>query len=383
MFEERSTGWLLSRFLEGTLDAAGMEMLARWREESPRHEALFQRVISRDRAGEAIRRFAYPVEEKEREWQAIRRRVARGRRGAVRRRVAWTAVVALLVAAGGMMYHLSMSPPPLPAIVDAFSPGLSPTLFLPDGSRVELGEEQSLESLARVHPGLQAGEGSLSYPGEERAGGSVSHVLRVPRGREYVLTLPDKTVVYLNAETEIVYPTAFPGSCREVSLKGEAYFNVREDTARPFTVHALSVRVEVTGTTFGVRAYEDEPVVQAVLESGRVRVRAGERELSLVPNTRALYDRQRETLEAFPANPASFLGWKQGRLVYDNVPLEMILKDVGRWYSLDVFFTREETRALPFSLNMKKHGSIADVLRLLQETGKVRFSRDDHAITVL
>ncbi|MDR2131458.1 MAG: FecR domain-containing protein [Odoribacteraceae bacterium] len=380
MIKETPIGPLLSRYIEGKLDEEQAKELEEWRAASPRHEEFFRRATSLQAAEEKIARFVYPEEEETRAWQALRRRVTRGKRIVTRRKIARAVAVALLLAAGGAAYYLFPRPSGAAPAVDPF-PVASSTLLLPDGSRVDLGDEEALNALALARPGLQADEASLRYTAREEEA-SEMHVLRVPRGGEYVLTLSDGSTVYLNAGTELTYPAAFSGSRRDVYLKGEAYFNVQADARRPFTVHALPVRVEVTGTSFGVRAYEDEAVIQTILESGRVQMHAGERVVSLVPNTRAVYDRREETMATMPANPAFFLGWKEGRLVYDNAPLETILKDAGRWYSLDVIFRSDAARSLPFSLNMKRHGSVSDVLQLLEETGKVRFERNDHAITV-
>ncbi|MDR0766584.1 MAG: FecR domain-containing protein [Odoribacteraceae bacterium] len=379
MFKEGSIETLLARYLRGELDEAGNKALERWRGASPRNEALFRRVTSMEHVGESIRRFVYPEEEERQAWQALRRRI--DRKKATRRVAIRAAAVALFLATAGVIYHFSsrhavVSPAGVPLAV------ASPTLLLPDGSLVDLGDKSALNALASARPGMETSDTSLSYPRQAGGDGGL-HLLRVPRGGEYVLTLPDQTIVYLNAGTELGYPAAFPGERREVYLKGEAYFNVSKDERRPFTVHAGPARVEVTGTTFGVRAREDEPVIQAVLESGAINLRVGDRVISLVPNTRGVYDKQAGTLETLPAIPSYFLGWKEGRLVYDNVPLETILRDVCRWYPFDVVFKRDETRALPFSLNMKRHGSVVEVLHLLEATGKIRFEYDDNTITIL
>ncbi|MDR2413479.1 MAG: FecR domain-containing protein [Odoribacteraceae bacterium] len=380
MFKEESIEELLVRYTRGELDEKGRETLERWREASPRNEALFQKVTSARYAGEVIRRFVYTEEEERQAWQSLRRAINKNKARARRHAMMYAATVALLLAAGAG-YYLS-SPRALVPFDDAPVPVATPTLLLPDGSRIDLGDKQALDALAVARPGMETSDTSLSYPRQEGRDEEL-HLLRVPRCGEYVLTLSDHTVVYLNAGTELAYPAAFPDSCRVVYLKGEAYFNVSKDERRPFTVHVGPARVEVTGTAFSARAYEDEPVIQVVLESGRVNLHAGERVISLLPNTRGVYDKQAGTLEQLPATPAYFLGWKEGRLVYDNMPLEAILKDACRWYPFEVVFKRDAARSLPFSLNMKRHGSVIEVLHLLEATGKIRFAYDDHTITIL
>lgn len=77
-----------------------------------------------------------------------------------------------------------------------------------------------------------------------------------------------------------------------------------------------------------------------------------------------------------------YVGWKDGRLVFDNKPLEFILEELGRWYSFDVFYTNQDVKVTPFSLNIKKHEDIADVLKFIERTGKVKFEISKNTIIV-
>jgi ferric-dicitrate binding protein FerR (iron transport regulator) len=383
MIEQESIHELIVRYLQGGLDEVRQEQLKRWCAHSARNEELFQRVTSMQNAEEGIQRFIYPEQKQEDMWQKLRREVTERKRTRMRWKFASAATIALLLAAGGIAYQLSAPPAARPVLADAGSgEELAPTLLLPDGSRVNLADKEALDALADIHPGLQASDASLTY--RRQAGEAVeNHVLRVPRGGEYVLVLSDNTTVYLNAGSELTYPAAFPGDRRDVYLKGEAYFDVQGDARRPFTVHAGPTQVEVLGTAFSVRAYDDEPVIQTVLERGKIKLCAGDRSLILDPNTRALYNRSTAVMEKFPANPSSFLGWKEGRFVYDNAPLECILRDMSRWYAFDIVFQREEARELPFSLNVKKHGSIDEILLLLEATRNIRVEYRDNTVIIL
>ena len=98
------------------------------------------------------------------------------------------------------------------------------------------------------------------------------NTLIVPRGCEYRIRLADSTMVILNAESRLTYPTAFTGASREVTLEGEGYFDVTPDKERPFTVKTPSIQVEVLGTSFNVSAYKDETSNEVTLVQGRVNV---------------------------------------------------------------------------------------------------------------
>lgn len=206
--------------------------------------------------------------------------------------------------------------------------------------------------------------------------------MKIPRGGEYVLVLSDGTTVYLNAESELTYPVKFSGKDRRVCLKGEAYFEVERDTCKPFIVEANSLEIQVLGTEFGVRAYGDEECVRTTLKKGKVSVESEGCGVILTPNMQASFDKKTSQMDVREVNVDLFLGWKDGRLIFDNCSLEDILKDLGKWYDFDVRYAREDARLIPFSLNIKKHDAFAEVLQLLEDTGCVKFDIRDNVVVV-
>jgi len=174
----------------------------------------------------------------------------------------------------------------------------------------------------------------------------------------------------------------FQGKERKVYLTGEAYFKVAKNTEHPFVVTAGELEVLVTGTTFGVRAYKDEKDIQTTLESGQVTVRVEGKSVKLVPNKQVLFNKSTMGLEVRDVDVDLYLAWVDGRLVYDNCPLEKILTDLGRWYNIDVFYSRDELRSYQFSLNMKKHEEFTQVLELIGKTGEVQFEIKDNTVIV-
>jgi ferric-dicitrate binding protein FerR (iron transport regulator) len=373
---------LILAFREGVLPEREARRLEAWREEHPEHEALFQRLQDDAYLREGI--LAMEGVDGERAMAMMQRRV-RARRGRVL--AAWmsaASVVALLI---GLFFFSRPGESRGGASPIVITPGgPHATLELADGSIVLLdtlrgGIEQGDVALAKSSPR------QLSYLSRETPGDvpPAMNEIRVPRGGEFELVLSDGSRVWINAGSRLRFPVRFPGGERRVFLEGEAYFQVTGDTSRPFRVHAGDVEVEVLGTSFGVRARDDESFVQAVLERGRVRILlpASGQDVLLEPDTRAVYDKATGRLACSPVKASLFLGWTGGRLVYDNVPLELILGDMGRWYAFEVVFTREEARGLSFSLDIKKHASVEEVLRLLEETRRARFSFRDGTVYVL
>ena len=376
---------LLTRYGRGELDEAGERELAAWRESDAEHEEMFGRLMSARNMEEGIRRFVKSPEEDARTWERIMDRTLRRSRRA--RRLAWiryAAAVVVLIGAGSAAWWLSgrMERQPEPVVVARIEPGKARAeLILPEGRRVLLDETAPDTVAGRLS---RRGD-TLSYASavQEPAERVVeTHALRIPRGGEYTLVLADGTTVYLNAETELRYPVRFTGGERRVELTGEAYFEVARDEARPFVIVAGGMDVRVLGTSFGVRAYECEERVLTTLVEGRVNVEADGRTTALRPGQQAVYDKERRAVDVREVDPEQFVGWKDGRLVFDNAPLSFILDELGRWYSFEVFYTAERLKDIPFSLNIKKHDDIARVLRFIEQTGKVRFDVKGHTITV-
>lgn len=376
---------LLTRYGRGELDEAGERELAAWRESDAEHEEMFGRLMSVRNMEEGIRRFVKSPEEDAQTWERILDRTLRRSRRA--RRLAWiryAAAVVLVIGAGSAMWWLSgrTERRTEPVVVARIEPGKARAeLILPEGRRVLLDETAPDTVAGRLS---RRGD-TLSYASaaQEPAGLAVeTHALRIPRGGEYTLVLADGTTVYLNAETELRYPARFTGGERRVELTGEAYFEVSRDEARPFVIVAGGMDVRVLGTSFGVRAYEREERVLTTLVEGRVNVEADGRTAALRPGQQAVYDRKVRDIAVREVDPEQFVGWKDGRLVFDNAPLSFILDELGRWYSFEVFYTAERLKDIPFSLNIKKHDDIARVLRFIEQTGKVRFDVKGHTITV-
>lgn len=208
------------------------------------------------------------------------------------------------------------------------------------------------------------------------------HVISVPRGGEYCLKLSDGTIVYLNAESKLIYPVTFSETERKVHLVGEAFFDVQKDTTKPFIVDMDSLQIRVLGTEFGVRAYTDEECVKTTLKQGSVKVETNSNNLILSPGTQAIFKKSDHSLERQEVNITLFIGWKDGRLIFKHCPLEEVLRDLGRWYNFNVTFEREELRSLPFSLNIEKHEDFSEVLNLLEETECVTFEITDNTVIV-
>ena len=384
--KEEHIARLIFLHIQGMTDNAQEKELNEWRSVSPRHEELFQRMLSSEHVEKSISRFVKTEEEEERGWWQLQQKARSGRSV---RKIKWfpyAAAIVLILSVGGVFYFSGDKEQTeiLPIAKNEVQvPGSRAVLILPDGRKVDLENEVLRSDLAQSDSLLLVSARSLKYRDIDSPDTTeIFHTLEIPRGGEYLLTLSDGTMIYLNSESTLSFPVKFQGKERKVYLTGEAYFKVAKNTEHPFVVTAGELEVLVTGTTFGVRAYKDEKDIQTTLESGQVTVRVEGKSVKLVPNKQVLFNKSTMGLEVRDGDVDLYLAWADGRLVYDNCPLEKILTDLGRWYNIDVFYSRDELRSYQFSLNMKKHEEFTQVLELIGKTGEVQFEIKDNTVIV-
>ncbi|HMI61382.1 MAG TPA: FecR domain-containing protein, partial [Puia sp.] len=158
------------------------------------------------------------------------------------------------------------------------------------------------------------------------------------RGREFELVLADGTRVTLNAASTIRFPTTFTGSERRVEVSGEAYFEVTHNEKMPFIVKLNSTEIAVLGTHFDVSDYSDENNVSATLLEGSVKVSNGPQNTLLAPGEQAKLDRTTSVLSRKKVDVDEVVAWTKGRLSFNNSDLPRLMRQISRWYDVDVIF---------------------------------------------
>ena len=373
---------------QGIADDKQEQELTEWRNLSPRHEEIYIRLSKQEYWENNFRRFIKNEEEHVQNWERLNGRLAGYRRVSRIKKWSYAAVVLLLIGIGSGLFYDPASgvfSGQQGIVTGENLPGAKrhAILTLGDGTEIDLKDEVARMNLSKRQEAPHVGEGALSYRSvTDSVQLSEYHTLQVPRGGEYVLVLADGSEVLLNAESKLTFPVVFREKERRVYLEGEAYFKVKKNPACPFFVEVKPLEVEVTGTTFGIRAYPDETDVLTTLETGTVRVRNGEAEVNLSPDRQAIFDRSTTTLSVGEVDTDLFLAWKDGRIIFDDCPLEKILAEIGRWYDLDIFYAREEVRSYRFSLNIKRHETFGEVLKLLEAAGQFGFEVNGNTIVV-
>jgi ferric-dicitrate binding protein FerR (iron transport regulator) len=196
------------------------------------------------------------------------------------------------------------------------------------------------------------------------------------RGRQWQLTLPDGTKVWLNAASSIHYPLSFTGKEREVEITGEAYFEVVHNSKQPFKVKVAGQVINDIGTSFNVNAYPDEPSLQTTLVDGVIMVNG----TKLKPGQQAALINNQIIVSS--ANIEQALAWKNGAFSFDNADIYTMMRQLSRWYNVEVIYEGKPD-STPFKGEIGRSLTLAQVLKVL-ESLHVHFRiEEDKRIVIL
>ena len=227
---------------------------------------------------------------------------------------------------------------------------------------------------------VKLASGQLAYQGGSQGVAVLYNTVRTPRGGQYQVTLPDGSKVWLNAATSLRFPTAFTGGDRTVELNGEAYFEIAPEKGQPFKVKVGGMEVDVLGTHFNVMAYDDEESFRTTLLSGAVRVEGGNAARILKPGEEARWDPGPAAFSVEAVDTDQCVAWKNGLFQFDGAPLKELMRQVARWYDIDVHY--EGTIDRHFSGYIARSAPLADVLHLLERAGKTSFTLEGRTVTI-
>lgn len=199
-------------------------------------------------------------------------------------------------------------------------------------------------------------------------------VQRTGKAQQLHLELADGTQVWLNGESELTYPESFTGQDqRSVTLTGEAFFKVKASKSKPFMVSTGNMKVKATGTAFNVMDYQDEPIARTVLMEGKVDVMSPDYQssedfkTSLTNNQMLTYDIENKSFNKKNIDARQHASWREGELVFDNVPLSEVILRLEHWYGVDFHVSENLKRSNRYTMKLE-NDPIKEVLRILKMT---------------
>lgn len=220
--------------------------------------------------------------------------------------------------------------------------------------------------------------GFYFYSSEKRELLSATNTITVPEGQRVNLTLPDGTVVWLNARSEIVYPAVFSQSKREVQLNGEAYFEVTHNAKKPFVVQTQKCDIEVLGTRFNVEAYSDSDDFSASLMEGSVKVMDNSRRVApvmLKPDQEVHLKGGKLLVSAI--DDYDHFRWREGLVCFKNVDFHELMTRFEKCYGISIVVENKNLKEYTCSGKFRISDGVDNALRILQKDAKYTFERNE------
>lgn len=235
----------------------------------------------------------------------------------------------------------------------------------------------------------------------------MSYTVEAPIGARAKLTLPDGTLVNLNAGSKLIYQSDYNFKDRVVTLSGEAFFKVAKDKTRPFRVLTSSMVVHALGTSFNIKAYPTEDRVETTLVEGSVKVEPADNkqnELILKPNEKFTFSKTSKSVKVLEvrgeansaqvekrvAKPAilktesieSITSWKDNKLIFENEPLAEMVAKMRRWYGIDIYLNSVDSLNAKYSGKFIYNETIYQVLDILSRTTPIKYETRNHKIYI-
>lgn len=299
-------------------------------------------------------------------------------RPVIRKMIPYAAAIFLIAVAGLFTYLLTADRATTVQMGTIAPGGNQATLILTNGEEIELDNARH---------GIIVEDGQITYDDGNRLAytdhtASDSHYkIRTPRGGQYQVTLPDGTKVWLNSLSDLEYPARFTDSTREVVLNGEAFFEVARDEKHPFIVKTKEMDVQVLGTSFNIMSYDDEPFITTTVATGIVRVTRSGNTLLIPANKQAVINKQKDSFEMADASVEQAIAWKNGYFQFDGADIYAIMRQLSRWYDIEVRFDGDiPDQEYYILLARKEDGN--QILEALEESGAFKFTREGKSIRV-
>ena len=384
MIEQDEKEIRIREYLSGELSEAGRQEFREWLAKDMDARRIFKEQVKQMHLIRWAEHWDVIDEDTARRQVVARMRQRRLRIGFVR----YAAVVVVMLVAGLVIWAGRYQSKELAVLAVVSTPVVNvPILKLANGKEIPISSRNTeiIRSTRRVDIQL-ADSGRLEYVAKsDSIVGEVEYnTLVVPQGCEFNIVLADGSRVWLNAGSSLRYPEAFSRDERKVFLSGEAYFEVEHDESTPFIVNTEVMDLQVLGTSFNIKAYDNENTVVTTLVSGKIRQEFPNvgKKIVLTPSRQSVFDRVSGKLETKQADIQETLAWREGKIIANNERLEDIFRQLSRWYDFKVVYTQPSLKDIRFYLHSNRYAEVRTILEHLQTTKGIRFTYAENTIYV-
>ena len=161
-------------------------------------------------------------------------------------------------------------------------------------------------------------------------------------------------------------------------LTGEAYFDVAKDAAHPFIIETAGVDVKVLGTSFNLRAYDNEASIVTTLVEGKVAVTDSVEMHEIVPGEQLVYRKESGRMDVAKVDVSLYTAWRLGKFVFKNEPLADVMAYLAKWYGFEYRFIDERAAAVRVGASMDRYEDMTPIVEMLRRTGLVNVTQVDN-----
>src|SRR6218665_57589 len=379
---------LIASYSLKELNQEEFAVLQKWVKESPENQKLFIEYLKVYKKSRKVS--FYQVLDKEKAWKKVKFKLDEGKDDSfhneknsvfsLRTNFYKYAACTIILLGAGLFFYLK-SPKDLQtnqhsittSTESLIKPGSNKaTLVLGNGNTIVLGKGSSYAG-----QGFSANNSTVTYNNQGNSKLEYNF-LTIPRGGQFSLILSDGTKVWLNSQSQLKFPNHFTnGKVRNVELVyGEAYFEVSPSTKHNgshFMVQAKGQQIEVLGTHFNIKAYNDESFLYATLVEGSIALRNKKSHELLKPNQQSIVRLNDDSIETKAVNAQKVTSWKEGVFNFENLPLEDIMKVLSRWYDVEIAFSDSSIKNMKFNGVLRKSQNINDILFTIKTLNNIEY----------
>lgn len=208
--------------------------------------------------------------------------------------------------------------------------------------------------------------------------------IEVPSGQRVKLTLPDGSLIWLNAQSKFTYPAVFDKRERNVRLDGEGFFEIAHNPKQPFKVQTPAYTVEVTGTKFDVYAYGNSSSFETTLIEGSVSVFDSIRSYSIAPRQQLFYNQISQQMELRMVNPNDYISWKDGYYFFNDITFEEIAKRLGHYYNTRIIINDPAVLNYRGTGKFRQYESITQIMDVIKSDMpfKYKYNKDSNELVI-
>lgn len=309
------------------------------------------------------------------------------------KKIWWILGIVILLAAAALAYLYYYRPSLLTTPFQKNSTSIQDDAAPGENKAVLTTSDGNTFALDSIEPGVITQQGNiklikskndeLRYTGSGHVNEAIMfNTVSTPRGGQYQLLLSDGSRVKLNSMSSITYPISFSGPERNVTITGEAYFEIADKSRTPFKVRAYDMEIEIDGSDFNINAYADEPAMKATVLKGSLKLNKNSKSQVLNALQQGQFDNEGNFTLDKDVDVTEVIAWKNGWFNFKNADLKMAMRQIGRWYDVDIIYEVGSPVDHPVTCKVKRNVNLSEVANALKKNN-IRCRVDGRTLVVL